>query len=61
MCVPFVSPTEACELQDMAVMAGMDHVRYDYQAPHREIDASHPKYVFDREPLHPVYQVRSRL
>jgi predicted molibdopterin-dependent oxidoreductase YjgC len=26
-----------CELQDMAVMVGMDHVRYDYQAPHREI------------------------
>lgn len=36
-----------CELQDMAVLTGMDHVRYDYQAPYREIDASHPKYVFD--------------
>jgi bidirectional [NiFe] hydrogenase diaphorase subunit len=36
-----------CELQDMAVLTGMDHVRYDYQAPRREIDASHPKYVFD--------------
>lgn len=36
-----------CELQDMAVHCGMDHVRYDYQSPSREIDASHPKYIFD--------------
>ena len=37
-----------CELQDMAVFCGMDHVRYDSQAPPRGVDASHPKYVFDR-------------
>ena len=36
-----------CELQDAAVNAGMDHVRFDYQAPQRTIDASHPKYVSD--------------
>ncbi len=36
-----------CELQDMAVMAGMDHVRYDQQAPNRAIDATHPKYALD--------------
>ena len=36
-----------CELQDMAVFCGMDHVRYDYQSPARKVDASHPKYVFD--------------
>jgi bidirectional [NiFe] hydrogenase diaphorase subunit len=36
-----------CELQDMAVACGMDHVRYDEQDPHRTVDASHPKYVFD--------------
>jgi bidirectional [NiFe] hydrogenase diaphorase subunit len=36
-----------CELQDTAVATGMDHVRFDYQAPQRKIDASHPKYVFD--------------
>lgn len=36
-----------CELQDMAVACGMDHVRYDYRSPQREVDASHPKYVFD--------------
>jgi bidirectional [NiFe] hydrogenase diaphorase subunit len=37
----------ACELQDAAVAVGMDHVRFDYQAPVRSIDASHPKYVSD--------------
>ncbi len=31
----------------MAVAAGMDHVRYDEQAPRRAVDASHSKYVFD--------------
>jgi len=36
-----------CELQDMAVACGMDHVRYDEQHPQRKVDASHPKYVFD--------------
>ena len=36
-----------CELQDVAVYTGMDHVRFDYQAPWREVDASHPEYVFD--------------
>ena len=36
-----------CELQDTAVEVGMDHVRYDQQAPPRQVDASHTKYVFD--------------
>jgi bidirectional [NiFe] hydrogenase diaphorase subunit len=36
-----------CELQDRAVEAGMDHVRFDYQSPSRPVDASHPKYLFD--------------
>ena len=36
-----------CELQDVAVNTGMDHVRFDYQSPVREVDATHPKYVFD--------------
>lgn len=36
-----------CELQDTAVFTGMDHVRFDYQAPQRAIDASHPKYLYD--------------
>lgn len=37
----------ACELQDMAVAVGMDHVRYDQLAPQRAVDASHPDYVHD--------------
>ncbi len=36
-----------CELQDMAVACGMDHVRYDEKDPRRAVDASHSKYVFD--------------
>ena len=36
-----------CELQDVAVRCGMDHVRYELQSPARTVDASHPKYVFD--------------
>ncbi len=36
-----------CELQDVAVQVGMDHVRYDQRSPMRAIDASHPKYLFD--------------
>jgi bidirectional [NiFe] hydrogenase diaphorase subunit len=36
-----------CDLQDVAVEAGMDHVRFEYQAPRRAVDASHPRYVFD--------------
>lgn len=37
----------SCELQDVAVRCGMDHVRYQLQSPRRQVDASHPKYVFD--------------
>ncbi|HEY6795953.1 MAG TPA: bidirectional hydrogenase complex protein HoxU [Kineosporiaceae bacterium] len=36
-----------CDLQDTAVDAGMDHVRLDYQAPARTVDASHPRFVYD--------------
>jgi bidirectional [NiFe] hydrogenase diaphorase subunit len=36
-----------CELQDLAVVLGMDHVGLDYRYPARAVDASHPKYVFD--------------
>ncbi len=36
-----------CELQDRAADAGMDHVRFDQQAPLRRVDASHPRYVLD--------------
>jgi bidirectional [NiFe] hydrogenase diaphorase subunit len=37
----------ACELQTLAAELGVDHIRYDYVAPRREIDATHHKYVLD--------------
>jgi bidirectional [NiFe] hydrogenase diaphorase subunit len=36
-----------CELQTMAVTVGMDHSRFPYQYPHREVDASHPLFAID--------------
>jgi bidirectional [NiFe] hydrogenase diaphorase subunit len=36
-----------CELQDLAVEQGMDHVRYPYQSPAREVDLSHELFGFD--------------
>ena len=37
-----------CELQEVAYSVGMDHVRYAYQHPPTELDASHPRFVLDR-------------
>ncbi|MFO7548931.1 MAG: bidirectional hydrogenase complex protein HoxU [Acidimicrobiia bacterium] len=37
----------ACELQALAAELGVDHIRYDYVAPERDIDATHHKYVLD--------------
>ncbi|WP_370326165.1 bidirectional hydrogenase complex protein HoxU [Euzebya sp.] len=37
----------ACELQDLAESLGIDHVRYPYQFPELEPDASHRFFVFD--------------
>jgi bidirectional [NiFe] hydrogenase diaphorase subunit len=36
-----------CELQDMAVALGVDHVRYDYMNPPCEVDLSHERYGVD--------------
>jgi len=36
-----------CELQRLAYAVGMDHVRYEYQFPHCDLDASHPRFVHD--------------
>jgi len=36
-----------CELQDMAVRVGMDHVRYDYLSPSCSVDVSHERYGLD--------------
>jgi bidirectional [NiFe] hydrogenase diaphorase subunit len=36
-----------CELQDMAITLGIDHVRYDYQHPACAVDLSHPRFGID--------------
>ena len=38
-----------CELQDLAAETDVDHIHYDFQHPDATVDASHPKYVLDRE------------
>ena len=37
----------SCELQDVAVEVGMDHSRFPYQYPRRQVDASHPLFSID--------------
>ncbi len=37
----------ACELQDLAYAAGMDHVRFDYLHSTHALDASHDRFVVD--------------
>lgn len=36
-----------CELQDLAIEMGMDHVRLDYHFPHRQVDVSHDRFGLD--------------
>ncbi|ARV57961.1 bidirectional hydrogenase complex protein HoxU [Nostocales cyanobacterium HT-58-2] len=36
-----------CELQDLAIEMGMDHVRLEYQFPNRKVDASHEHFGID--------------
>ncbi len=36
-----------CELQDLAVETGMDHVRLNYQYPKYDIDATHEQFLLD--------------
>jgi bidirectional [NiFe] hydrogenase diaphorase subunit len=36
-----------CELQDMAVLVGMDHSRFPYQFPDRPVDVSHGQFGID--------------
>jgi bidirectional [NiFe] hydrogenase diaphorase subunit len=38
-----------CELQDLATETGVDHVPYEYTWPRHEVDASHPKFLLDRD------------
>lgn len=37
-----------CQLQDLAIEVGMDHSRFPYRFPERELDASHPHFGIDR-------------
>jgi bidirectional [NiFe] hydrogenase diaphorase subunit len=39
----------ACELQTLATDHGVDHIHYDQPFPRNDVDASHPKYVLDRD------------
>jgi bidirectional [NiFe] hydrogenase diaphorase subunit len=36
-----------CELQDLAIAVGMDHVRYEYLFPERTVDISHARFGID--------------
>jgi bidirectional [NiFe] hydrogenase diaphorase subunit len=36
-----------CELQNLAVAVGMDHVRYEYQAPPCSVDITHDRFGID--------------
>lgn len=36
-----------CDLQALAVEVGIDHVRFAYQHPVTEVDASHPRFIVD--------------
>ncbi len=36
-----------CELQDMAVMCGMEHVEFEYLSPKLCLDASHRRFISD--------------
>ncbi len=36
-----------CELQNLAIEMGIDHIRLPYLYPKREVDASHPRFAID--------------
>jgi bidirectional [NiFe] hydrogenase diaphorase subunit len=36
-----------CELQDLAIAVGMDHVRYEYLAPECAVDITHSRFGID--------------
>jgi bidirectional [NiFe] hydrogenase diaphorase subunit len=36
-----------CELQDLAIAVGMDHVRFEYQFPQLPVDVSHDQFGID--------------
>ncbi len=36
-----------CELQELAIAVGMDHVRYEYSFPAQSVDITHPRFGID--------------
>ena len=36
-----------CELQDLAIAVGMDHMRFEYLAPRCAVDITHPRFGID--------------
>ncbi len=36
-----------CELQNLAIKVGMDHTRFPYRFPDRDVDVSHPQFGID--------------
>jgi bidirectional [NiFe] hydrogenase diaphorase subunit len=45
----FCVSSGACELQDLATEHKVDHIHYELDYPRNDVDASHPKYVLDRD------------
>ncbi len=43
----FCVANDHCELQDLAIEVGVDHVRFDYVSPKTEIDVSHHRFGMD--------------
>ncbi|MFN8566822.1 MAG: bidirectional hydrogenase complex protein HoxU [Kouleothrix sp.] len=37
-----------CELQDLAIEVGMDHVRFEYVFPQCDVDITHPRFGIDQ-------------
>lgn len=37
-----------CELQNLAIEVGMDHTRFEYRFPDRDVDVSHSQFGIDR-------------
>ena len=50
-----------CELQDLAVSLGVDHVRYDYLHPACEVDLSHPLFGSRSQSVRPLHALRPGL
>jgi bidirectional [NiFe] hydrogenase diaphorase subunit len=37
-----------CDLQSLALRLGVDHIRMNYRYPECEIDATHPRFIYDQ-------------